>query len=113
MSGRWSGQRSDQKSVRSGLWYGQGCGVVLFGLAKVCSVWAIPIFGYVRSGQYLSLVMFGLANTYLWLCSVWPMPVLGMVGLANACLGYGRSGQCLSWVADFILGTKVDTSPEF
>ena len=36
-----------------------------------------------RSGQYLS----------------W-----GVVGLANACFGYGRSGQYLSWVADFILG---------
>ena len=36
-----------------------------------------------RSGQYLSL---------------------GIVGLANACFGYGRSGQYLSWVADFILG---------
>ena len=36
-----------------------------------------------RSGQYLSL---------------------GIVGLANACFGYGRSGQYLSWVANFILG---------
>ena len=38
-----------------------------------------------RSGQYLSL---------------------GIVGLANACFGYGRSGQYLSWVADFILGGR-------
>ena len=36
-----------------------------------------------RSGQYLSL---------------------GIVGLANAFFGYGRSGQYLSFVADFILG---------
>ena len=40
-----------------------------------------------RSGQYLSL---------------------GIVGLANACFGYGRSGQYLSWVADFILGKLRD-----
>ena len=39
-----------------------------------------------RSGQYLSL---------------------GIVGLANACFGHGRSGQYLSWVADFILGIIV------
>ena len=39
---------------------------------------------YARSGQYLSL---------------------GIVGLANACFGYGRSGQYRSWVADFILGS--------
>ena len=37
----------------------------------------------VQSGQYLSL---------------------GIVGLANACFAYVRSGQNLSWVADFILG---------
>ena len=39
-----------------------------------------------RSGQYLSL---------------------GFVRVANACFGYGRSGQNLSWVADFILGYLV------
>ena len=36
-----------------------------------------------RSGQYISL---------------------GIVGLTNACFGYDRSGQYLSWVADYILG---------
>ena len=32
---------------------------------------------------------------------------LGIVDLANACFGYGRSGQYLSWVADFILGGVI------
>ena len=56
----------------------------LFGLAmkgKVCSVWPKSV----RSGQYLSL---------------------GMVGLANASFAYSRSGQCLFWVAEFILGSR-------
>ena len=35
---------------------------------------------------------------------------LGIVGLTKACFGYGRSGQYLSWVAEFILGVhKVMT----
>ena len=45
-----------------------------------------------RSGQYLSL---------------------SIVGLANACFRYGRSGQYLSWVADFILGVITATAIVF
>ena len=112
----------------------------LFGLANthisVCSVWPIPIFRSVRSGQYPYFGRFGLANTHISVCLVWPIPrfwlvrsgpipkfrsvqsgqwwpkavpsgpypSLSLIGLANTCLGYGWSGQCLSWVAGFILG---------
>ena len=43
----------------------------------VCSVWRIPIFRSVRSGQYPYFGLFGLANTQISACSVWPIPVLG------------------------------------
>ena len=52
-----------RKFVHSGqwwsksVWYGQG--------------WPKSV----RSDQYLSLGMVGLANTYLWVWSVWPIPV--------------------------------------
>ena len=50
----------------------------LFGLANthisVCSVWTIPIFRSVRSGQYPNFRLFGLANTQISVCSVWPIP---------------------------------------
>ena len=104
MSGRWSGQRS--------VW------------PKVCSVWTKvwtrvwPTVWRksVQSGQWWS--------KSVWSGQGWPKSVrsgqylsLGMVGLANACLGYGWSGQCLSWVADFILGDKYTSLslflPEF
>ena len=60
----------------------------------VCSVWRIPIFRSVRSGQYPYFGLFGLANTHISVCSVWPIPKfrpfrsgqypnLGLFGLAN------------------------------
>ena len=50
------------------------------------SVWPMAIFG-----------LFGLVNTHISVCSVWPIPIIR----------YGRSGQFLSWVANFILGKGV------
>ena len=70
----------------------------LFGLANthisVCSVWPIPIFRSVRSGQYPYFGLFGLANAHISVCSVWPIPkfwsvrsghypYFGLFGLAN------------------------------
>ena len=55
------------------------------GLEKVCSVWPMEV--------KVCSVWPRVAK----LCSVWPIPIFG----------YGRSGQCLSWVADFILGTTT------
>ena len=70
----------------------------LFGQANthisVCSVWPIPIFRSVRSGQYPYFGLFGLANTHISVCSVWPIPIFrsvrsgqypyfGLFGLAN------------------------------
>ena len=60
----------------------------------VCSVWRIPIFRSVPSGQYPYFGLFGLANTHISVCSVWPIPIfrsarsgqdqyLGLFGLAN------------------------------
>ena len=60
----------------------------------VCSVWRIPIFRSVRSGQYSFFGLFGLANTHILVCSVWPIPKFrpvrsgqypnfGLFGLAN------------------------------
>ena len=107
MSGRWSGQRSGQKPVRSSQMYVQGSGrrsgqrsghgsfrsgewsgESMFSLANGGQ----SLFGLAKGGQSL----FGLANTYLWVWSVWPLPVLGMVGLANACLGSRTSSWLLS-----------------
>ena len=49
----------------------------------VCSVWPIPKFRSVRSGQYPYFGLFGLVNTQISVCSVWPIPIFRSV----------RSGQ--------------------
>ena len=60
----------------------------------VCSVWPIPIFRSVRSGQCPYFGLFGLANTHISVGSVWPIPIFfsvrpgqypyfGQFGLAN------------------------------
>ena len=61
---------------------------------SVCSVWPIPIFRSVRSGQYPYFDLFRLINTHFSVCSVWPIPLFwsvrsgqysyfGLSGLAN------------------------------
>ena len=58
---------------------------------SVCLVWPIPTFRPVRSGQYPNFGLFGLANTHILVCSVWPIPIFLSVwsgqysyfGLAN------------------------------
>ena len=67
------------------------------------SVWPIPIFRSVRSGQYPYFGLFGLANTLISVCSVWPIPLFrsvrsgqypyfGLFGLANTLISV-----CLVW----------------
>ena len=52
----------------------------LFGLADThISVWPIPRFRPVRSGQYPNFGLFGLANTHILVCSVWPIPIFRSV----------------------------------
>ena len=74
-----------------------------------CSAWPMVWRKSAQSGQWWS--------KSVWSGQGWPKSVrsgqylsLGMVGLANACLGYGRSGQYLSWAADFILGSDIKFS---
>ena len=74
-SGRWSEQRSGHGSVRSGQWPGES----LFSLANGGQ----SLFNLANRGQSL----FGLANGGQ-----------SLFGLAIPIFGYGRSGQCLSWV---------------
>ena len=58
----------------------------LFSLANThISVWPIPKFRPVRSGQYPNFGLFGLTYTHFLVCSVWPIPIFRSV----------RSGQYL------------------
>ena len=70
---------------------------------RVCSVCPMVWKTSGQSGQWWPK---SVQSGQWWTKSVWSAQYLslGMVGLANACLGYGRSGQYLFWVADFILG---------
>ena len=63
----------------------------------VCSVWRIPIFRSVRSGQYPYFGLFGLANTHISVCSVWPMPKLRPI----------RSGQCPNFALFGLTNTQI------
>ena len=118
-SGEWSGLGS----VRSAQWSGQylvslangGQSLFcqypyfcLFGLANthisVCSLWPIPIFRSVRSGQYPYFGLLGLANTiflsarsaqyHFSVCSVWPIPTFwsGLRSGQGSDVGSARSG---------------------
>ena len=46
---------------------------------SVRSIWPLPIFRSVRSGQYPYFGLFGLANTRISGCSVWLIPVFRYV----------------------------------
>ena len=39
----------------------------------VCSVWLIPLFLSVQSGQYQYFGLFGLSNNHISVCLVWPI----------------------------------------
>ena len=95
----------------------------LFGLANthisVCSVWPIPIFRSVRSGQYPYFGLFGLANTQISACSVWPIPkfrsvrsgqypYFGLFGLANT-----HISVCSVWPIPIFLSVRSGHYPFF
>ena len=82
---------------------------------KVCSTWPM-VWTTVWPTVCTTVWPIVWTTVWQWFFSFWPIVrrksvqsdqylSLGMVGLANASFAYGRSGQCLSWVADVILGT--------
>ena len=85
----------------------------------VCSVWRIPIFWSVRSGQYPYFGLLGLANTYISVCSVWPIPKFwpvrsgqcpnfGLFGLANT-----RTLVCSVWPIPIFRSVRSGQYPYF
>ena len=94
-----------------------------FGLVNthilVCSVWPIPIFWSVRSGQYPYSGLFGLANTQTSACSVWPTPkfrsvrsdqypYFGLFGLAST-----HISVCSVWPIPKFRSVRSDQYPYF
>ena len=85
----------------------------------VCSVWRIPIFRSVRSGQYPYFGLFGLANIHISVCSVWPIPKFwpvrsgrypnfGLFGLANT-----HISVCSVWPIPIFLSVRSGQYPYF
>ena len=85
----------------------------------VCSVWRIPIFRSVRSGQYPNFGLFGLANTHISVCSFWPIPVFqsvrsgqypnfGLFGLANT-----QISVCSVWSIPIFWSVRSGQFPYF
>ena len=85
----------------------------LFGLRNThISVWPIPKFRSVRSGQCPNFGLFGLANTHISVCLVWPIPIFrsvrsgqcpyfGLFGLANT-----HISVCLVWPMPILLSVR-------